>query len=186
MYRSYLVLDILWSLLASSKSTITLVIYEHWASVHLLLAVASCSKHYWQLAYSLLEKDNKRTHKCPGCKIPHSNHTFGVPGPHCQGTTGLPSTESLNIPALSELPGAPNGNKAADNQVGKTAFEVQDSEVGKCVLMHSWIPRMSTRDSAPLNTTGMKWILDRAVQIPAQCFLMLATFKPRDFTDVCT
>ena len=76
------------------------------------------------------KKNDKRTHKCPGCKTPHSNHSFGVPGPHHQGTTGLPSTKSSNIPALSELPGAPNGDKATDNQVDKTAFEVQDSKAG--------------------------------------------------------
>lgn len=74
------------------------------------------------------EKDDKRTHKCPGCKIPHSIHSFGVPGPHCQGTTGLPSTESSNAPALSEIPGTPTGDKAAAQNVDISALEVQDEE----------------------------------------------------------
>ena len=33
---------------------------------------------------------DKRMPKCPGCKVPHNVHSFGDPGPHCSGTTGLP------------------------------------------------------------------------------------------------
>ena len=37
---------------------------------------------------------DKRTPKCPGCKLPHSVHSFGDPGPYCTGTTGLPADNS--------------------------------------------------------------------------------------------
>lgn len=72
------------------------------------------------------QKDNKRTHKCPGSKIPDNSHSFSTPGPHCQGTKGLPSTERSNVPSLSKLPGVQNGEKAADQKADK----VQDVYVG--------------------------------------------------------
>ena len=78
---------------------------------------------------SVDDKDDKRTHKCPGCKIPHTNHSFGVPGPHCQGTKGLPSTEPSSVPPFAELPGAQHAEKAVDNAADKTASAVQEIDV---------------------------------------------------------
>ena len=51
--------------------------------------------------------ESKRVIKCPGCKVPHKEHSWDTPGPHCTGDsksiivdTNMPkSEETLDLNA---------------------------------------------------------------------------------------
>ena len=36
---------------------------------------------------ALQDVKSKRTSRCPGCKVSHDDHHWGLPGPHCQGSS---------------------------------------------------------------------------------------------------
>ena len=95
---------------AAGKSAITLV----YSACIILLVFTVCNSQqsqallaFWQfylfvviLERSLItsmadqKEEDKRIITCAACKIPHSIHICGLPGPHCPGTQGLPATEA--------------------------------------------------------------------------------------------
>ena len=71
-----------------------------------------------------LAAESKRTPKCSGCKIPHSIHTFGEPGPYCTGTTGLPSVGAVSMDPNDK----PEAKLSTENPCSESVKKVTQSE----------------------------------------------------------
>lgn len=71
----------------------------------------------------------KRTPKCPGCKLPHSVHSFGDTGPYCTRTTGLPADDSTSgFDSLAEQSTPPTDSGVAKTPIEQPAEEPEEDE----------------------------------------------------------
>ena len=76
---------------------------------------------------------NKRTPKCPGCKLTHNVHSFRDPGPHCTGPTGLPDLEHSTGEVL-------HGSTPPTDSGPSTATEGLHVEQSIGALLHRSMP----------------------------------------------
>ena len=106
------------------------------------------------------EEEDKRIITCSGCKIPHSIHIFGVPGPHCPGTQGLPATESSTSSELQESSGAENelASAAADE-----AHVASDITVDEEAMLQAKLKQLHIAEQA-LQKTNRVALLKKAIK----------------------
>lgn len=137
-----------------------------------------------------LPSDEKRIPKCPGCKTPHTLHSWAEPGPHCTGkgdalpenmpqSTGQQQVDNLDLMAVHEPELVPDEEEELTGKLQELMLREEALAKKKRVAtlkqqISDAEKRISTLMDSPAKTTGKAYTTESTKNPPTPLAAVIA------------